>query len=350
MSLVNLLRRNIRKTLFTTPSHDRHYFIYPKLRNLYKLDISETEVHNPVAALKKAESAAAEIYGTKVTKFLTNGSTSGIIAAVLSCVNRGEKVLIWDKAHPCHKNAVELAGGVPVLYGLKEVPEWGVHGRTSPDMIELYLIKERPVAVIITSPTYEGYVSNVRALKQICQKYDAYLIVDEAHGALYPFSDRLPESAVTIADFTVQSLHKTAGGVNPTALLHSNTEINIDKALSRINTTSPSYPLLASIEANIRFLNSQRGKKAINKLIDNITELKLDCSDCEFGGDDITKILVKINGISGIELSERLYNQYAIEDEKTNSTSTMLLCGIGTTQAKLLRLKRALKTISKDFK
>lgn len=346
MSIVKLLRRNIRKMLFTTPSHSQSYFIFSKLRNLYKYDISETETHNPEAALIQAEAVAAKIYKTKCTKFLTNGSTSGIIASVLACVNPGEKVLIWNHAHPSHKNAVELAGGIPVYYDVREHLDWGVPGRTSEEVLELCLIKDYPKAVIVTSPTYEGYVSDIKELKQLCEKYGAYLIVDEAHGALYPFSDRLPQSAVNIADFTVQSLHKTAGGLNPTALLHSNTELDINKALSKINTTSPSYPLLASIESNISFLNSSRGKKSINTLIDNILALRANCSDCEFGGDDITKILVKISGLSGFELSQQLYDKYGIEDEKTNSISTMLLCGIGTNRAKLHRLQNALKNIS----
>ena len=82
MSLVNLLRKTCNKTLFTTPSHSQSLFIFHKLRNLYKLDISETETHDPQAALALAEKRAAAIYKTKVTKFLTNGSSSGIIASV----------------------------------------------------------------------------------------------------------------------------------------------------------------------------------------------------------------------------------------------------------------------------
>lgn len=95
------------------------------------------------------------------------------------------------------------------------------------------------------------------------QKYGVYLIVDEAHGALYPFSDNLPQSAVKYADFTIQSLHKTAGGINPTALLHNNCNLDAAKSLRLINTTSPSYPMLATIEANINYLNSSKGRKHI---------------------------------------------------------------------------------------
>ena len=345
MSLVNLLRGKNRKLLFTTPSHSQKFFIFHKFKQFYKYDISETDAYDPQSALEKAQNNAAKIYGTKQTCFLTNGSTSGIIASVLACTQKGDKVLIWNNAHPSHLNAVQLAGCEPVYYELPIIKEWGVPDKTTPDLIDIKGVK----AVIVTSPTYEGIVSDIKALKKVCEKNQAYLIVDEAHGALYPFSDKLPESAVKIADFTIQSLHKTAGGLNPTALLHVNCGLNADKALSMINTTSPSYPLLASIEANINFLNSKRCRKKLNNLIECIKTLKNSVVNVDFGGDDITKILIKKDGMTGYELSEKLYEDFDIEDEKTNDISTMLLCGIGTDIKKLERLFRALRKIEKDY-
>lgn len=343
MSLINLFKKQNRKTLFTTPSHGQKFYIFHKFMQFYKFDISETEAHNPVEALHKAEKRAKDIYGTKYTKFLTNGSTSGIIAAVLACVGNSEKVLIWKNAHPCHANAVNLAGAQAVYYDLPLIEDWGIPDRTSPKLIENHLKAEKVKAVIITSPTYEGMVSDIVKIKEICTKFGAYLIVDEAHGALYPFSKRLPQSAVNIADFCIQSLHKTAGGLNPTALLHSNS-INPEPALEMINTTSPSYPLLATIEANINFLNSTRGKKNLEKLIDNLQAVK-NSANCEIFGDDITKINIKTAGLSGYELSEKLFEDCDIEDEKTNPKSTMFLCGIGTTPNKLRKLKSALNKL-----
>lgn len=345
MSLIQILRKKCAKTLFTTPSHAQKSFLFHKLRNFYKYDISETDIYNPQEALLKAEAQASKIYGTKSTLFLTNGSTSGVISAILACVNNNDKVLLWKNSHPCHKNAVKLAGGSPVYYELEIFPEWGIPLAVDPDKIEKILQNQNIKALIITSPTYEGIVSDVKAIKALCNKYGTYLIVDEAHGALYPFSDNLPQSAVNIADFTIQSLHKTAGGLNPTALLHCNCDINIRESLKLINTTSPSYPLLASIEANINYLNSKRGKKALELLISSINELKQNCPNCEFYGDDPTKILVKHHKYSGYELSEYLYEKENIEDEITNDKSTMLLCGIGTTKKSLIRLQKALKNL-----
>ena len=347
MSLIAALRKKCSKTLFTTPSHGQKFFIFNKLRNFYKYDISETDFYNPQEALLKAEKNASIIYGTTSTSFLTNGSTSGIIAAVLACVQRDEKVLIWKDSHPCHKNAVRLAGALTVYYELPVSEEWDVALETTVENLEKHLKSDKIKAVIITSPTYEGIVSDIPAIKKLCEKYEAYLIVDEAHGALYPFSDNLPQSAVNIADFTIQSLHKTAGGLNPTALLHCNCNLDIKNSLNLINTTSPSYPLLASIEANINYLNSKRGRKKIEGLIANIKILKENCQNCKFFGDDITKILVKNEAYTGFELSEYLYEKENIEDEKTNSKSTMLLCGIGTSEKNLKRLENALKKCNK---
>lgn len=340
MTFRKLIRSSFKNILFTTPSHAQKFFLFKKFRHVYKYDVSETDTHSPQEMLCEAESNASKIYGTKQTKFLTNGSSSGIIGAILSCVDEGDKVLVWRNAHRCHHNAIKLAGAIPVYYDLP-LNEFGVTTAfTNP---EKYLDKSIK-AIIVTSPTYEGYVSDIKNIKSVCEKFGTYLIVDEAHGALYPFSEELPQTAIPYADFTVQSLHKTAGGLNPTALLHINCDIELK--LDMITTTSPSYPLLMTIENNINYLASKRGKKEINKLINNLKELRKDLTDYQFGSDDITKILIKKEGLTGYKLSEKLY-ELGIEDEKTNEVSTMLLTGIGTKKDKLEKLKFALKKISK---
>lgn len=346
MSLVKLLKKKSKKILFTTPSHSQRFTIFKPLKSAYKIDISETQAHNPQEALQKAQERARKIYGTNSTSFLTNGSTSGIIASVLTCVNPGDKVLLWKDAHPCHLNAVKLAGAIPVFYDIDTDFYWGIPLETTPDIIEPYFEKFTQIkAVIVTSPTYEGIVSDIIKLKEICQKNNAYLIVDEAHGALFPFSDKLPDSAIKHADFTVQSLHKTAGGLNPTALLHCNCNLDVNKALKMINTTSPSYPLLASIEENINYLNSWSGKRELDKLINELQKLHEECDSCEFLGDDLTKILIKLPNMTGEDLSEILYKDFDIEDERMNRRSVLLLCGIGTDTKKIRKLKEALKNL-----
>jgi len=345
MSLVRLLEKKNNKILFTTPSHGQKNGIYPPLEDMYKIDISETDCQNPQEELTRVQLWARSVYQTYSTTFLTNGSTSGIIASVLSCTKVGDKVLIGSNAHQCHFNAVKLAGARALTYEPDIDPEWGVPLETKPEVIDNYLSRYDIKTVIITSPTYEGIISDIEEIKAICERHNAYLIVDEAHGALYPFSDRLPLSAVNIADFTVQSLHKTAGGLNPTALLHCNCEIDVKPALDMFMTTSPSYPLLASIEENIAYLDSKDGRKEIEHLINRLDKIRTNSSNCQFFGDDPTKMLIKVDGLTGYELSEMLYEDFDIEDERTNEKSTLLLCGIGTNNKKLDKLQNALKKL-----
>lgn len=342
MSFLSLFRKKNRKLLFTTPSHSQKFCIVNKFRHFYGCDISETDAHNPEKVLDEAQKRAAEIYGSKQTLYLTSGSSSGIITALLSTIEREDNVLIWKNAHRCHKNGVELAGGNPVYYDLPLIENWGIPDKTTPEIIEPYFKNEKIKALIVTTPSYYGIVSDIKELKDLCQKYGVYLIADEAHGALYPFSDELPQSAIPYADITVQSLHKTAGGLNPTALIHSNLDFDIQPYLNKINTTSPSYPLLATIEANINYLNSQKGRGKLKNLIQNLKILREDCKNLHFGGDDITKILIRKDGLTGYDLSELLYEKYNIEDEITNEVSTMLLTGIGTSEKKIKKLRDAM--------
>ena len=345
MSLVRLLEQKNKKVFFTTPSHGQKKILYTPLEGMYKIDISETECQNPQEELQRIQLWARSVYQTYSTTFLTNGSTSGIIAAVLSCTGVGDKVLIASDSHPCHFNAVRLAGARALTYNVETDPEWGVQRETKPEIIESYLTKYDIKTVIITSPTYEGIISDIEEIKSICEKHEAYLIVDEAHGALYPFSDKLPCSAVNIADFTVQSLHKTAGGLNPTALLHCNCEIDVKPALDMFMTTSPSYPLLASIEENIAYLDSKDGRKEIDNLVTRLDKIRMSARGCQFYGDDPTKLIIKVEGLTGPELSQILYEDFDIEDEKTNDKSTMLLCGIGTDNKKLDKLQSVLSRL-----
>ena len=331
MSLISILKKKNKTTLFTTPSHDGKIFMYHKFYQWYKADISETETHNPQKALENAEKKAAKIYNTKFTKFLTNGSSSGIISAILTC--KPKNILIWNMAHPCHKNGAKLANANIIEYSLPLNEELGVHKAITPQKVEELLLQNTADTIVITTPTYEGFVADIQEISRICKSKNVKLIADEAHGALYPFSENLPESAVKYADFTIQSLHKTAGGINPTALLHSQC-VDPTEALKMISTTSPSYPMLATIEANINFLNSKRGKRTLESLIINIKKLNLPKYN-----DDITKILLK----GGYELSEKLFNKYNLEDERTNDKTTLLLCGMGTNLKKLERLKKITK-------
>lgn len=358
-----------KRILFTTPSHDRTAGVCDEAakylgRKFFKHDLSEINdldnLANPTEDILLSMKKSAELLGVKELFYLVNGSSSGIIAAMLAVLKPNDKVLI---ARNCHKSVLHglvLTGAEPVWFMPEINEQWSIFNAVSADVILSELEKNSDIkAVIITSPTYEGVTSDIKAISEVCRLKNVKLIVDEAHGALKSFAPTIfGENAVKLgADIAVESLHKTCGAPNPCAILLSAGTISRDKiqnSLNLINTTSPSYPMLAAIEAVISFLASDNGKKKIDKLLYDISEFKKAFSleknieFCDFN--DPTKILVKVKGLSGFDLSDILFDEFDIEDELTNSFASLLLTGIGTAKHKLKQLEKALKIIvSTDY-
>lgn len=362
MSIIKLLSKKPERILFTTPSHGQKSPYLPNLEGYYNWDYSEIEgfdnLADPSGAILMAQGRASDCFGAKNTFFLTGGATLGILAAMKSVIQEGDRVLV---ARNCHKS---VYNGLVVTCARVDwlMPEtndyFGIYGEINPEEVENNLKLNQYKALIITSPTYEGVNSDIESISKICRQYGVYLIVDEAHGALYNFSDKLPKTALEQgADFVINSLHKNAGAPNQCALLHVSNRIRDDfewrqvqRAINLFNTSSPSYPLLACIEAAITYLHSKEGKKAIDDLINNIEHFKKDLrkEGWEFydnENSDPTKILIKRPDVSGLELSEKLFREFHIEDEMASDVCALYLCGIGTTRAKLDRLKNAIKKV-----
>jgi len=358
MSIIKTLQKKFKRTLFTTPSHGQKNLFFP-IKNLYEKDFSEIDgfdnILKPTGQIFKSQLKASQIYGSKQTFYLTNGSTIGILAAMKALISEKDKVVVARNCHACVFSGLVLTGAQPIWIEPTKNEEWGVYGAIDPLDIEEHLKKKDIKAVIITSPTYEGIVCDIEAIAMLCEKYEAYLIVDEAHGALFNFSKDLPTPAIRLgASISVNSLHKTAGALNPAALLHIGRDSNIDpekiqNSLNLFQTSSPSYPLLANIEATIDFLN-YKGNAYIEKLLNQIEKFKSAARMKNwdfFNNDDLTKIVIK----GGYELSSALSKNFDIEDECSNSKSTLFLTGIGTDEKKIKTLVKALNKLnSQDFK
>ncbi len=368
MSIINFIEkfRKINRTLYTTPSHGQGDFVAPQAlkmigKKFFRCDYSEVEgfdnLSDPIGIIKLVQDNAAKIYNAKASFYLTNGATSGIIAAMYSVLSRNDKVLIARNCHKSVYNGLVLTGAVPVWIMPSYNTEWGIYETINVDYLEEVLSKNRDVkAFIMTNPTYEGVMSDVYRISCVCRKYGVKLIVDEAHGALWNFYKALgTPSLLQGADIAVQSLHKTAGALNPSALLHISKDSNINpktvqEALNLITTTSPSYPLLINIEAVINFLNSEKGKFRIYSLVKDVNRLiralkLIPNLDVYSYNNDVTKILIKVTNMPGFELSEILSEKYCIEDEIANEKSVLLLTGLGTTKSKLKKLERALNDL-----
>ncbi|MBQ3101548.1 aminotransferase class I/II-fold pyridoxal phosphate-dependent enzyme [bacterium] len=353
MTLLNMLKKGVKRTLFTTPSHNQKAHADKFLDSYYKIDYSEIEgfdnLHNPLGEIFKAQIRCAKVYGAKSLFFLNQGSTQGILASILTVASVGDKILI---ARNCHKSVLNgtILAKCDVDWIMPEYDEnFGIYKEINPENLENILKFTQYKAFVITSPTYDGVISDIEKIAKICRQYGVILIVDEAHGSLLNFAEGRASAISQGADLVVNSLHKNAGAINPAAILMigENSEIERDevqKNLNLITTTSPSYPLLANIESIINFLASSKGKKEIEKLIKNIRKYKEKIKELGFEileGENIEDTKISIRCKNG--LSEELFEKHNIEDEEENENSLLFLCGIGTNENKLKKLYNALK-------
>ena len=214
----------------------------------------------------------------------------------------------------------------------------------------------------LTNPTYEGVVSDVKSISEICKKYDVPLVVDEAHGCLWCFNKDLPTSSLELgADAVVHSLHKTGGSMSQSSMLHigENSKLDvekIEKALKLLHTTSPSLLLLASLDASRAHLESSAGKKQIEKAIKNAKYLRKRIDKIEGIHQlkpakgyqiDVTKIFIKADGLSGTKLESILEHDFQIEVESASDTGLLLLSNIGNKRSDFAYLANCLEKISK---
>ena len=367
MNLWKLLNNN-KRILFTTPSHNQKSPFFKELNEFYKRDLSEIEgldnLSEPKGAIRSALMKACEIYKTGKTFFLTQGSTTGILAAMKAVIRPTDRILI---ARNCHKSVYNgaIITNAEVDWIMPDTTselsnEFGIYGAIDPVQLENQLKLNDYRAFVMTNPTYEGVYSDIEKIAKICKQYNTYLIVDEAHGSLFNFSSSFPKTAIESgADFSVNSLHKNTGAMNQCALLHMAPDVKgidtdfVQKAVNLFHTTSPSYPMLATMEENIKFLSSKEGLKEIDNLVLNLinfkdyfknTPLKFLTSENQ----DITKLFIKIDGMSGNKLSEILCQKYNIEDEFNNDFGVLLLTGIGCDKGKLDKLRIALLRILEE--
>ena len=368
VSTINYIKKTLKTKFFTTPSHSQGDYVIPSVEKLlgkkyFEMDYSEVDyldnLKNPQGCIKNSMQKTTEIYDSGVTFYLTNGSSSGIVSLMLSCLGVGDKVVINRNCHSSVFNGLVLSGAFPIWTDVEADEEWDFIKPVTAEQIETAICSTSGIkAVIITNPTYEGMIADVEKIASVCQKYNVILIVDEAHGALWNFSEEFPKTAIQLgADASVQSLHKTAGAINPCAVLHLSKTSKIapekiQEALNLINTTSPSYPAMINIELATEFLASKNGNKKIQELLDNIKDFQKQLMECDnlriyCFQNDITKLLIQIEGLSGRALAELLYNEHKIEVEMASEYSVLCLTGIGTTKDKLNKLSKALIKIAK---
>lgn len=226
--------------------------------NLLAMDITETRgmdnLHSPSGCIKRAQDLAAEAFGADRTFFLTNGTTAGVHAMVMTTCKERQKIVIPRDAHLSVIGAVILFGLVPVFVYPDIDPEWGVSLGVRPEAYAQAL-EENPdaKACLITRPNYYGIAEDLAPLVKLCHDRDIPLLVDEAHGPHIHFHDDLPLSGLDCgADMVVQSTHKMLGSFTGSSMLHIKGERvhpdRVQRMLAILQSTSPSYILMTSLD------------------------------------------------------------------------------------------------------
>lgn len=344
------------------PGHKRNSKKFPYLKGFSDIDITEIDgfdnLHLASGILKRSMETAAQLAGAKRAFYLVNGSTCGILAVICAVLGKNDKVIVARNCHKSVYNGIELSGAVPVFVYPKG-GKYGICGSLEPSSVE-QKIEENPDAklVIVTSPTYEGVISDIEAICTAAHKRDIPILVDAAHGAHLGFGN-FPKSAVSFgADAVVSSLHKTLPSLTQTAICYLSGELIDGDALSErlalFETSSPSYILLSSIDGCINALK-MRGKEIFTEWekglesfckdisgLENIEILKND--DGEFFGLDKSKIVLLPKNQSGAELAQKL-RLLGIEPEMAAPTYVICMTGAGESRKSLKKLAKALKRI-----
>ena len=208
----------------------------------------------PTEVIQTAQELAAVAFGAEQTWFLVNGSTAGVIAAILATCGEGEKIILPRNIHSSAIAGIIHAGAVPIFINPEYDRELDLAHSITPAAVK-FALEQHPdtKAVMLVYPTYYGACGDLAAIAQIVHSYGIPLLVDEAHGAHFGFHPDLPPSAMAAgADLTVQSTHKLLGSLTQSAMLHLNSDLinpnRVSQSLRLIQSTSPSYLLLASLD------------------------------------------------------------------------------------------------------
>jgi len=245
---------------FHMPGHKRNpQFIPPNLLNLDMTEIPGMDVlSSPTGIIHELQTEIAKFYGAEHSFLLVNGSSAGILAAVCATCTDGGTLAVPRNVHASVYNAMVMSGAMPV-YIMPEITADGLAGGITPSAFDSM---PKGAAVLVVSPTYEGFVSDISAIASRVHSKGGVLIVDEAHGAHFPFSKEFPLSALSQgADIVIQSLHKTLPAPSQCAVLHvKGPRIDTNRIkflINAVQTSSPSYILMSVCDYMLRLLWQQ---------------------------------------------------------------------------------------------
>lgn len=360
MKMYDYLKNYLKKDIypFHMPGNKR-------VGELNRFDFTEVEgldnLYHPDGIIQQSLHRIKSLYQTKESFILVNGSTVGLLTAITSATVKGDSVLVARNCHKAVYNGIELWDLSPTYLMPENI--FGFCGSIDPFAVENALEKDKSItACVITSPTYEGVVSDVEGIAKVCHRHDVTLIVDEAHGSHFNFSDYFPCSAINLgADIVVQSTHKTLTSLTGTGLLHICTDrVDVDlvkKRLQMFQTSSPNYTMMASVDNCICDLleNGEKLFADYEKRLENFYEKCGNLKNIQlYKGEnafdfDRGKLIISVLGtnITGAQLQSILREDFRIETEMSSSHYIVAMTSIMDTDKGFERLINALWEIDK---
>ncbi|QDZ40251.1 aminotransferase class I/II-fold pyridoxal phosphate-dependent enzyme [Euhalothece natronophila Z-M001] len=307
----------------------------------------------PEGVMKTAQELAAQAFGAEKTWFLANGSTSGVMAAILATCGEGDKIILPRNVHQSAIAALIFSGAIPIFINPIYDLNFDLPYTITVEAVKQTLSQHQDAkAIFIVSPTYQGVCADIPPLATLAHSYNLPLIVDAAHGAHFGFHPQLPVSPLTQgADIVIQSLHKTLGALTQASLLHlQDKRVNpsrLSTALQCLQSSSPSHLLLASLDAAREQVETQgkhlfdytldlasRGKAEIEKISDlslfNPSLPQAGCYDL-----DATRITINVEqlGLTGFAADEILHNELGVTAELPTAKTLTFVVTFGNTVA-----------------
>lgn len=346
---------------FHMPGHKRNP-VFGKEMLPYQIDITEIEgfddLNHAEGILKDAQARASRLYQSGETHFLINGSTVGILSAVLGCTKRGDQILMARNCHKSVYHAVYLQELSPVYIYPEYLQEEQINGEIDAGEIEHILDRNPEIrAVILVSPTYDGVLSDIGRIADIVHRRKIPLIVDEAHGAHFGFGEAFPKNSNVLgADIVIHSLHKTLPSMTQTALLHMNGTIvnreRVRRYLHMLQSSSPSYVLMASMDTCMELLEKE-GAQLFREYADRLQRFRRETAGLkrlklvQTEHFDPSKLILSTAGTgwSGKEVAKILLERYHLQMEMQADHYVLAMTSICDTEEGFDRLKSALHDI-----
>ena len=349
---------------FHMPGHKRNTALvghdFPYNRDITEISGSDN-LHDMSGVIKEECDRAATLWGAQKAHILVNGSTSGILAAIRAYAGHDRSVVVARNCHKSVYHGIELCRLKPTYIFPKTDPESGICASVTPAQVDRALA-DAPDArlVILTSPTYEGVISDIAGIARVAHARGALLLVDAAHGAHLGLGDFAAHPITLGADIAICSLHKTLPAPTQTAIALIGKGCPDPAALaaqlSVFQTSSPSYILMEE-SARCIYLLETCGEELMRAWLQRLAafeaataqlrHLRLlfrgDLHECVFAYDPGKLVIsTRSTSISGHELADMLRHEYKIEIEMAASDSIIAMTSLADTDEGFALLARAL--------